>query len=79
MTPNMENTGTMTKYHVLDDGRIVELKIGRPSDSNDAIWARKLTASEKEAYLKLKDLGLSDMDIYHHLNQISKKKACAGG
>lgn len=77
MTRNMENTGTMTKYHVLDDGRIVELKIGRPSDSNDAIWARKLTASEKEAYLKLKDLGLSDMDIYHHLNQKSKKKACA--
>ena len=79
MTRNMENTSTMTKYHVLDDGRIVELKIGRPSNSNDAIWARKLTSSEKEAYLKLKDLGLSDMDIYHHLNQNGKKKACAGG
>lgn len=78
MARNMENTGAMTKYHVLDDGRIVELKIGRPSGSNDAIWARKLTASEKEAYLKLKDSGLSDMDIYHRLNQKSEKKACAG-
>lgn len=79
MTRNMGNNGTMTKYHVLDDGRIVELKIGKPSDSDGAIWARKLTASEKETYLKLKGLGHSDMDIYHHLNQKMKKKACAGG
>lgn len=79
MTRNMGNSSTMTKYHVLDDGRIVELKIGKPSNSDDAIWARKLTAREKETYLKLKGLGLSDTDIYNHFNQKSKKKACAGG
>jgi hypothetical protein len=75
----MGKTSTMTKYHVLDDGRIVELKIGKPSVSDDAIWARKLTTSEKETYLKLKDLGFSDMDIYNHLNQKIKKKVCVGG
>jgi hypothetical protein len=79
MARNMGKSSTMTKYHVLDDGRIVELKIGKPSDSDDAIWARKLTAGEKETYVRLKGLGLSDMDIYNHLNQKIKKKAFAGG
>ncbi len=60
-------------YHTLDDGRIVELNVGKPLDGDDAIWARNLTAPEKETYLKLKGLGHSDLDIYHHLNHKNKK------
>jgi hypothetical protein len=64
----MENASTMEKYHILADGRVVELMFGKPSDSDDAVWARNLTSSEKETYFKLKGLGYSDMDIYNHLN-----------
>ena len=64
-------------YQILDDGRIVELRIGRQLDRDDAIWARNLTTIETKAYLKLKDLGYSDMKIYNHLNQVAKKY-CVG-
>ena len=75
----MGNVSTMDKYHILDDGRVVELKMGKPSNSDGAIWARNLTAREKETYLRLKGLGFSDMDIYNQLNQDFKKKACSAG
>ena len=67
-THHMGNVSMMDRYHILDDGRVVELTVGKPSNSDDAIWARNLTAGEKETFLKLKGLGLSDMDIYLHLN-----------
>ncbi len=69
MSLNSGNDGNMEIYHNLDDGRIVELRVGQPMDSDDAIWARNLSASEKEIYLQLKKMGSSDRDIYHHLNQ----------
>lgn len=64
----MANVSTMDRYHILADGRVVELKIGKLSDSDDAIWARNLSTGEKEIYLKLKGLGISDLEIYNHLN-----------
>jgi hypothetical protein len=69
MPLNPGNDNKMDIYHNLDDGRIVELRIGRLSDCDDAIWARNLSAREKEIYLQLKQMGSSDMDIYCHLNQ----------
>ncbi len=56
-------------YHILDDGRIIELRFGQQLDSDNAIWARNLSDSEKVTYLQLKDLGCSDIDIYDQLNQ----------
>jgi hypothetical protein len=69
MTFNPENENTMDIYHILDDGRIVELRLGRPSDCDDVVWARNLSAGEKEIYLQLKQMGSSDQDIYYHLKQ----------
>lgn len=64
-------------YHILDDGRILEVRFGRQLDSDHAIWARNLSDSEKATYLHLKDLGYSDMDIYDQLNRKDIKKAYA--
>ena len=55
-------------YQILDDGRILELKLGRKPDCDHAIWARNLTADEKRIYLQLKRLGYSDSSIYKQLN-----------
>lgn len=69
----------MDLYHLLDDGRIVELGFGQSTNSENAIWARNLSEGEKETYQKLKKLGHSDMDIYNHfLKQKNKKMACTG-
>ena len=65
-------------YQILDDGRVVELRFGRQLDCEHAIWARNLTANEKNTYLKLKSLGYSDMNIYNLLNQEVKKNSYAG-
>lgn len=72
------NVSEMDIYHLLDDGRIVELKLGEQLDSDGAIWARNLSDSEKATYLKLKGLGHSDMDIYNYFNQNNKKKLVCG-
>jgi hypothetical protein len=65
-------------YQILDDGRIVELRMGRQLDREHAIWARDLTDQEKRIYLRLKGLGYSDRNIYNQLNQGVKEEACAG-
>ena len=65
-------------YQILDDGRIVELRMGRRCDREHAIWARNLTPEEKRIYLRLKGLGYSDSVIYNQLNRGMKEKACAG-
>ena len=65
-------------YQILDDGRIVELRMGRQLDCECAIWARDLTPQEKRIYLRLKGLGYSDKNIYEELNRDIKEKACAG-
>ena len=78
MTLDPGNANMMDIYHILDDGRIVELRIGQPIDSDNAIWARNLSNNEKETYLQLKDSGFSDMDIYDHLNQNVENKEYAG-
>lgn len=64
-------------YQILDDGRIVELRMGRQLDCEHAIWARDLTAQEKRIYFRLKNLGYSDRTIYNQLNRGIKEKACA--
>jgi hypothetical protein len=68
MAHDSDNSGMMDIYHSLDDGRIVELRIGPRLDGDGAIWARNLTDVEKEIYLKLKGSGYSDKDIYNCLN-----------
>jgi hypothetical protein len=65
-------------YQILDDGRIVELRMGRQLDREQAIWARDLTPREKRIYLHLKSLGYSDKNIYNQLNQGIEENACAG-
>ena len=65
-------------YQILDDGRIVEIRMGRQFDREHAIWARDLTSREKRIYLRLKGLGYSDKNIYNQLNRDIKEKACAG-
>lgn len=72
-----ENSGMMDIYHVLDDGRIVELRMGLRLNSDGAIWARNLTDVEKEIYLTLKGSGYSDKAIYNRLNQPIPKQAVA--
>jgi hypothetical protein len=69
MTLDSGNVSTMDIYHILDDGRILEFRFGQQFDSDNAIWARNLSDSEKATYLQLKDLGCSDIDIYGQLNQ----------
>jgi hypothetical protein len=64
-------------YQILDDGRIVEIKMGRRLDREHAIWARDLTDQEKRIYLRLKGLGYSDRNIYDYLNQGVEEEACA--
>jgi hypothetical protein len=64
-------------YHKLDDGRILEFRFGQQLDSDNAIWARNLSDSEKETYRQLKDLGCSDIDIYDQLNQEVNNNAYA--
>jgi hypothetical protein len=64
-------------YQILDDGRIVELRMGRQFDREHAIWARDLTDQEKRIYLRLKGLGYSDRNIYNQLNHNVKEEACA--
>ena len=66
-------------YQILDDGRIIELRMGRQFDREHAIWARDLTPREKSIYLRLKGLGYSDKNIYNQLNRGIEEKACAGG
>ena len=65
-------------YQILEDGRIVEIRMGRQFDREHAIWARDLSPQEKRIYLRLKSLGYSDKNIYHQLNHGMKEKACAG-
>jgi hypothetical protein len=65
-------------YQILDDGRIIELRMGRQFDREHAIWARDLTPQEKRIYLRLKGLGYSDINIYNQLNPGVKEKVCAG-
>jgi hypothetical protein len=65
-------------YQILDDGRIIELRMGRQLDREQAIWARDLNPQEKRIYLRLKGLGYSDRNIYDQLNRGVKEKACAG-
>ena len=60
-------------YHILDDGRILELEKGQAINRDAAIWARNLSTNEKETYLTLKCLGYSDLYIYSCLNQDVKK------
>ena len=64
-------------YQILDDGRIVELRMGRQLDREHAIWARDLTAQERRIYLRLKSQGFSDRNIYNYLNQGAKEAAGA--
>jgi hypothetical protein len=79
MTHDSGNLRMSEIYHTLDDGRIIELIIGEPVNSDDAMWARNLSDSEKEIYLKLKGLGLSDKDIYNSLNLKVKNEYYAEG
>lgn len=65
-------------YKILHDGRIVELQLGHLSNCNDAIWARNLNAQEKRTYLKLKDMGYSDTNIYNYFKLEDKHKSYAG-
>ena len=68
----------MDIYQILDDGRIVEIRMGRRQmDCGHAIWARDLNAREKRIYLRMKALGYSDRDIYDHLNHGVEKEVCA--
>jgi len=55
-------------YEILEDGRIIELKLGRQANREQAIWGRRLSTNEKEIYLQLKNLGYSDLRIYKQLN-----------
>jgi hypothetical protein len=64
-------------YQILDDGRIVELRMGRQLEREHAIWARDLTARERKTYLQLKSKGYSDTTIYNLLNQDVKEEAGA--
>ena len=76
----MQETGSanMTDiYQILDDGRIVELRMGRQLEREHAIWARDLTARERSTYLRLKSQGYSDASIYSLLNQDVKEEAGA--
>jgi hypothetical protein len=66
-------------YQILDDGRIIELRMGRELDCEHAIWARDLTPQEKSIYFRLKSLGYSDRTIYNKLNSDVKAEACVGG
>ena len=65
-------------YQVLDDGRIMEFRLGRQSEQDHAIWARSLTTNDKRIYLRLKGMGYSDMNIYNHLNQLAKTQTGSG-
>ena len=58
----------MDIYQTLEDGRIIELRLGRQANLNHAIWARNLNTNEKKLYLQLKTLGYSDLSIYKQLN-----------
>ena len=65
-------------YQILDDGRIIELQMGRQLDCENAIWARDLTPQEKRIYFRLKSLGYSDRTIFDQLNSGVKAEACTG-
>jgi hypothetical protein len=68
----------MEIYHALDDGRIVEYRIGQHSDNGEAVWARNLTVGEKEAYWALRRLGRTDMEIFESLNHTLGNQSHAG-
>jgi hypothetical protein len=65
-------------YQILDDGRVIELQMGRRLDCEQAIWARDLTPQERRTYFRLKSLGYSDWTIYNQINSGVKAEACAG-
>ena len=62
--------GTKMKeiYHILDDGRIIEIRNWTGVESDDAILARPLTDIEKQKYFALKALSFSDREIFGQLN-----------
>lgn len=66
----MANVGnTMIEiYHILDDGRIIELRNWTGIKAENAILARPLTDDEKQKYFALKALSYSDREIFEHLN-----------
>lgn len=55
-------------YHILDDGRIIELRNWTGMKAEDAIHARPLNDDEKQKYFALKALDYSDREIFGQLN-----------
>ena len=55
-------------YHILDDGRIVELRNWTGLGTEDAILAKPLNDAEKQKYFALKSLSYSDKEIFGRLN-----------
>ena len=55
-------------YHILDDGRIIELRNWTGIKAEDAILARPLNDNEKQKYFALKALAYSDREIFGQLN-----------
>jgi hypothetical protein len=72
----------MTKiYHTLEDGEIVELRnwMMEPS-AGDCVIVRPLDEGDKTKYYILKDLGLTDSQVFFRLNpkildRIEKRKS----
>ncbi len=55
-------------YHILDDGRIMEIRNWTGLDTDDAILARTLNDDEKQKFFALKALSFSDREIFSQLN-----------
>ena len=55
-------------YHILDDGRIIELRNWTGLKTEGAILARPLNDAERQKYFALKALSYSDKEIFGQLN-----------
>ena len=55
-------------YHILGDGRIIEVRNWTGIESDDAIFARTLNETEKQKYFALKALSFSEKEIFSQLN-----------
>lgn len=55
-------------YHILDDGRIIEVRNWTGIRAEDAILARPLNDDERQKYYALKALTYSDREIFGQLN-----------
>jgi hypothetical protein len=59
----------MTKiYHRLKDGRIFEIRNWMEREPSDAVVGRQLKEDDREKYYILRNLGLSDSQIFFRLN-----------